>query len=253
MKTKKPDKSQIPQLKNLWKEAFSDTNEFIDSFFSTAFSPDRCRCVTIDSEVATVLYWLDCEFDGRKIAYIYAVATAKAYRGRGLCRKAMNDVHSQLKKLGYSGAILVPGEDSLFRFYTEMGYETCCYIDEFSCVGKYNEKIEIKKIDKEVYASLRKKHLPELSVIQENENLDFLETYADFYSGKDFILCTVTQDDTLTGIEFLGERNLCESIVSSLGFKNGNFRTFGNTKPFAMFYPLEENITPPQYFSFAFD
>ena len=33
----------IPGLRELWKKAFGDTDEFLDLFFSTAYSPDRCR------------------------------------------------------------------------------------------------------------------------------------------------------------------------------------------------------------------
>ena len=250
---KSPDNSQIPELKNLWKESFGDSEEFIDSFFTTAYSSNRCRCVTIDGEIASVLYWFDCLCDEKRIAYIYAVATLKAYRGRGLCHKLMDNVHKELNELGYSGVVLVPGEESLFRFYGNIGYETCCYIDEFSCPGKEKEKVDVRKIDKKTFASLRKKYLPKFSVIQENENLEFLETQAEFYSGNGFLLTAVSEDDTLIGIEFLGDKSLCESIIYSLGFRNGTFRTNGSTKPFAMFYPIKEDVSPPTYFGFAFD
>ena len=46
-----PKKQDIPALKALWQEAFGDEEAFLDCFFSTAFSPKRCRCVTLSGPV----------------------------------------------------------------------------------------------------------------------------------------------------------------------------------------------------------
>ena len=64
-----PISEQIPQLRILWKEAFGDSDNFLDIFYSTAFSPERCLCATIGCELAAMAYWFDCE----DYAYIYAV------------------------------------------------------------------------------------------------------------------------------------------------------------------------------------
>ena len=62
-------------LKKLWKTVFGDSDSFIDTFFQIAFSPDRCRFTEENGEIICALYWFDCEYDGGKLAYIYAVAT----------------------------------------------------------------------------------------------------------------------------------------------------------------------------------
>ena len=56
-----PIPRQIPQLKALWQQAFGDTAAFIDNFFATGFAPVRCRCLTLDGDVAAALYWFDAE------------------------------------------------------------------------------------------------------------------------------------------------------------------------------------------------
>ena len=76
MKIDYPAQEQIPKLRRLWKEAFSDNDGFLDAFFSKAFAPDRCRCVTVEGEPAAALYWFDCQLEGQPVAYIYAFATA---------------------------------------------------------------------------------------------------------------------------------------------------------------------------------
>ena len=98
-----PKPFHLPSLKALWKEAFGDTDAFLDTFEKSAFSYHRCRCVTDGDTGAAALYWFDCSYEEGRIAYLYAIATAKSHRGRGLCRALMEDTHKHLKKMGYSG------------------------------------------------------------------------------------------------------------------------------------------------------
>ena len=104
-----PNPSQFPELKALWQEAFGDSTLFINSFFETAFSHKRCRCTTLESRIVSVLYWFDCSYDGGRVAYLYAVATAKAHRGNGFCRILMENTHMHLKKLGYTCSVAGAG------------------------------------------------------------------------------------------------------------------------------------------------
>ena len=136
-----PSEKDFPSLLNLWKEAFGDSDEFINTFKETAFSTKRSRVIKKDDEVLAALYWFDCTVYGRPIAYIYAVATLKAYRGQGLCKRLMIDTHTHLKNSGYEGAILVPGSKELFEFYKNLGYKTCTYIKTVECLP---EKSDLK-------------------------------------------------------------------------------------------------------------
>ena len=65
----------INELKQLWHLAFGDGEEFIGLFFQTAYDPEKCLYLTEEGRITAALYWLDCEFQGQKQAYIYAVAT----------------------------------------------------------------------------------------------------------------------------------------------------------------------------------
>lgn len=251
MNIKSPDIKDIPGLRALWKEAFSDTDEFLDIFFSTAFSADRSFCIEERGEIVSALYTFDCLYKGEKIAYIYAVATSKSHRGRGFCRKLMDYAHSMLKNLGYKGTILVPSRESLFGFYSKLAYKTCCYLskEEFS-VGK--SSVPVTKIAVEEFASLRREFLPDGGVVQEGENLTLLSTYADFYKGEDFLFAASTEDDILICHEYLGNMRKAPNVLKFLGCKEGKFRTVGTDIPFAMYHPFEGKDYPC-HFGFAFD
>lgn len=248
-----PLPQQFSQLRALWVEAFDDTEEFLDIFGTTAFSRRRCRCVTMDNLVIAALYWFDCLYDNKPVAYLYAIATAKAYRRQGICHKLLENTHLYLAKQGYEGALLVPGNQNLFSFYKTMGYQPCCPIREFHCESSA-PAIPIRQIDKTEYANLRRQFLPKDGVLQEKENLDFLQTQAKFYTGPHFLLAARKAEDTLIGIELLGDYKAAPRILQALCYSKGLYRTPGGTVPFAMYHPLGTGkLPPPKYFGLAFD
>ena len=235
----RPTSCDVPALRALWREAFGDGEKFLDNFFGTAYSPERARVLRLDGEIAGVLYWFDCETCGAKCAYIYAVATKAGYRGRGVCKALMGDLHGHLSERGYALAILVPGSEELFEFYGKMGYTVCSSVKNVDAVAA-ESACSIRSIDKAEYARLRRKHLPHLGVVQENENMDFLATQATLYAGDDFVLAARVDVDNVFGIELLGDVSAARAgeIVRAFGASRGSFRTYGEGQPFAMCLPL---------------
>ena len=248
---KSPEIRHIPQLRQLWKEAFGDTDDFLDVFFSVAFAPERSRCVMLDGQVTAALYWLSCSCGGQPLAYIYAVATSGKFRGRGLCRRLMADTHAHLQKLGYAGALLVPGDPGLRRMYRDMGYADMTGVKRISC--KAGLPVVLEPISAEQYAALRREKLPKDGVRQEGENLRFLEKLAAFYRGEDFLLCAVKEDNRLTVPELLGNGEAAPGIVAALGCEEGTFTMPGEEEPFAMGMALAPSFRKPRHFAFAFD
>lgn len=264
-----PDKTQLPALRGLWQEAFCDTNEFLDSFFSVAFSPERCRIVLIEGQVGAALYWFDCNWDGKKLAYLYAIATAKQFRGQGLCHQLLKDAHCHFKQSGYTGSLLVPASKALFRFYETMGYQTFCHCREHtlnlcngsvSCkavapwTGSFSAPMPISVTE---YARLRQLYLPKGSILQEGSSLDFLEAQASFYKGGNYLFAARKEGMHLHGIELLGTLPTCffPALISTLGCTTGTIRTPGTPQdsPFAMYRPMQTGTSAPSYFAFAFD
>jgi len=253
MNIDKPLKKDILYLKKLWKESFGDTDVVIDTFFENAFSTERCMCVFYNGSIAASLYWFNCTFSGKRIAYIYAISTAKQHRGKGFCRKLMEHTHLHLRSLGYTGAILVPASESLFGFYEKMGYISCTTIGNIECKSDF-KSVDIREIGVEEYANSRRKFLPDGGVVQENENLSLLSTYMKFYSGTDFLLAAKKEEDMLNAAELLGNTSCASQIVGALGCKMGKFRIAGNDTPFSMYMDFNKNNEKtPSYFGLAFD
>ena len=156
---KHPTPHQTPDLRRLWQQAFGDSDKYLDDFWQTAFSCERCLCVELEGEIAAALYSLDCSCRGKKLAYLYAVATDITHRGKGLCHRLMDYAHAHLASQGYAGTVLVPGSEDLFRLYGEMGYQPFGGIEEITAPGA-NPGVPLRPITPTEYTALRRVYLP---------------------------------------------------------------------------------------------
>lgn len=252
MKAEHPSAAVIPQLRSLWKEAFDDTDAFLDLFWNLAYDPNRCCCIRAQGSVVAALYWLDVSCNGHKFAYLYAVATARACRGQGLCRLLMADTAEILKAEGYHGALLVPQDEGLRAMYGRMGYGDSVPVDEFICAAG-DSPIPAGEISAEAYASLRAAYLPEGHAELSREALAFLSALARFCQGDGFVACISREPDHLRILEYLGDRDQIPGLIAALGATEATVRAPGTGVPFAMHLPLTEDGTAPSYYPFALD
>lgn len=252
MRIDAPSPAHVSPLRELWQDAFGDSEEFLDLFFTFGFSPECCRCVFQEDTPVAAAYWFDCTLEGRKVAYLYAVATHFSHRGRGLCRLLMADIHRVLAEQGYSAAVLVPQSEGLRQMYHRMGYRDAGSHRAFSCTAA-SLPVPLRAIAPEEFARRRRDLLPKGGVLQEGRNLAFLSHLAEFYEGAGFLMAACREGSSLTVPEFLGDSTLCPGILCSLSCETGTFRSPGGNAPFAMALPLQENAPEIAYFGFAFD
>lgn len=244
------DQERIRQLRRLWKEAFGDSDDYLDRFFATAFCPERYRCITEEGRVVSALYWFDCSCRGQRMAYIYAVATAGDSRGRGLCRRLMEDTHAHLKSKGYAGTVLVPADEALRRMYGRMGYLPAAGVAEFTC-RPAGEPEALRSLTAEEYARCRRELLSPGAVLQEGPLMDLLQTQCLLLAGEKLLLAAWVEDGVLHTEEFLGERKAAPGVLKTLGAREGVFRIPGEEKHFALYLPLTDRCPKPDYFGIA--
>ena len=182
---KRPEKEHIPALTGLWMQAFGDSKDFIDGFFRTGFSYDRCLLAQEQGQLLAALYWFDCQWQDKKVAYLYAIATHESHRGKGICAELMKHTHRHLQKAGYSGAILVPADEGLARMYGKMGYIPC------ASQGMQNAKCKMQNepISVAEYRKLQSDLLPPDAVVHTDAAFAYLQTFAGFYKTENGILC----------------------------------------------------------------
>lgn len=117
------------QLRELWHSVFGDDYEYIDAFFATYRCEDVVHTLSVGGMVVSSLYALPFTlyYDGKGFAaaYIYAVATAPEYRGRGYMALLMRNVERLLADNGVRFIYLLPASDSLRAYYARLGYADC--------------------------------------------------------------------------------------------------------------------------------
>ena len=242
-----PTAEQIPHLKALWREAFGDGDDVINTFFTSAYAADRCCAVTENGQTVASAYYLRCEAYGRPVAYIYAVAVATEWRGRGICRALMGEMHRRLTREGYAGAVLVPATDGLFAMYEGLGYTDSILIDEKRVSAGRLAALLCERIGATEYARLRRALLPSGGAVQENESIRYLSAAAELYRTPNGIACVFTDGGVPVSAEVLGEEltHEPEGCVT--------VRCPGVGKRFALYKSLDGSSPAPTYFGIAFD
>lgn len=238
------------EQRRLWKQAFGDTDAFLDVFEQTAYAESRSHTLTADGHLAAALYWFDCTIEGQKAAYIYAVATDAAVRGQGFCRRLMEETHARLREQGYASALLVPGEPALVEMYAKMGYRVATTAAKRTVTA--GQPLSLHPVDTETYATVRRRLLPKGGVVQEGESLQLLSAYHTLYAGKD-ALCAVRREGKILVIaELLGGADPA-AVVATLGCESGSVRLPDGDTPYAMWLPLDEAAVCPTYFGLSFE
>ena len=247
-----PKESHLPQLKRLWQQAFGDSDKEIALFFEKGFSPDRCRIALREGGVLGALYWFPCAWEGKRLAYLYAIATDAAYQKQGICTRLMEDTHRHLASLGFSGAVLVPARSELFAFYQRFGYAPFGGLQQ-STVTCGSASLPLTKITAAEYCVQRKALLPANGILQEDAFLPLLDATYDFYAGDGWLLAGKEAGNCWEGAEYLGDQKNLPGILCALKRNSGSFRCPGEDFPFAMFRSFTADTAAPGYFAFALD
>lgn len=118
-------------VKQLWEECFGDSDEYVDMYLSN-HEISRHTLVFIDGvspvSMLSMLPMTVVTPGGILPArYIYAVATKKEYRGRGISSKMLQAAHQLMKSAGIKLSVLVPSTTDLYRFYERLGFSTAFY------------------------------------------------------------------------------------------------------------------------------
>lgn len=240
----------ITELRSLWKEAFGDSDAFMDDFFRYAYDQNRCRTIRRDGKTVSALYWFDVYMGLEKLAYLYGVATLAEYRGQGIAAYLIEKTCKHLQEKGYSGVLLVPGSEELFAYYRRLGFFACTTIAEKTVTPRGNTLL--RPIGAEEYGHLRRQKLPHRSVEQEGAFLELLQRQYGLFAGDDFLLCAVCSEDKAFIPEFLGDEEKLPAVVAALGVETAQVRMPGQGRSFSMYRPLGSG-QPPLYFGLAMD
>lgn len=250
------------QVLLLWQEAFGDAKDAIDVCIKH-FSP----YLLLDADSDTVngmLTLLPVQAEGQKGRYIYAVATAKRMRRKGVSTRLLDYAKSYIKAQGEQFLVLVPATKALFSFYAKRGFVPGACVRKTRRTYKAgSEKVlKIEHISPRRLLHLRKAYFAAQPFAAWSEKLlkAIFEIYkGNFYklTGKNgfaFLVCCPLEDKLY--VPELCMQNTDEDAVFSTLFSQFNCTEIHavlpdkNGKPLAMFYPPQSADT---YFNLAID
>lgn len=197
------EKQDMPGMIALWQETFGDGRTQVEDFFRSF--PNCLSYVAEEGErVVCMVHALPQILRTQTedpAAYLYAVATAKGFRGQGLCSRLMAFAEEELKMRGFTCTVLTPGEPSLFGFYEKLGYKTAFTREHTAFPGG-------REISAAEYAALRERMLTVPHMVYDENTL----TYAQRVYGLRFY-------ETDSGCAAAGSRYAAEVLPADCGRK----------------------------------
>ena len=139
----------IPELKRLWKDIFSDSDSYVDLFFEYKMKPECTFIAKENDEIAGAVYSVHSPIvlnSGEVISALYmcGICTKPKYRGRKIASKLIEKCFEFAEKQNVDLCYLIPANLELFEFYEKLGFEKATYINKIE-VG--TERCEISDFD----------------------------------------------------------------------------------------------------------
>ena len=263
MRTRKTGPDDIPALKALWKQAFGDTDAEIDSFFKTVYPEATGFCAEEDGAVIAMLFALPLTLahgeETQKAAYLYAVATDEAFRGRGVCRALMEFAERTLRKHYVSCLLLVPETEKLASYYETMGYalQTLRADAPQGAAAVVTPQGAAAVVTPQEYAGLRETLLFDVPHTRYSKaQLDYAAEDLDFYRlEQGYALgCAAVRRAGQIVEELLPDARMLPALAAALGAGQYPVKTPGHGTMNCMAKWLDaEKQTAPIWLAFDFD
>lgn len=127
--------ADVPALRELWTLAFGDGGDYLDNFFQVYYRPERMLVLEEAGLIRAMTAWFDTDFlvpgQGEyRAAYLYAVATHPACRGKGLAGELLAWADDHFRTLGIPAVTTVPAQSSLHNFFGANGFRECFVLEE---------------------------------------------------------------------------------------------------------------------------
>lgn len=138
---------------NLWQEAFGDSAEAVELFLKHKYVPENTVICEENSKIASMLFLLDGKLNIKaekyNAYYLYAAATLKEFRGRGIMAEMLDFSKKLAAERNIDFICLKPAEDSLYGYYKRFGYKEIFSTKtvKINSVIKFDSDIKESKYD----------------------------------------------------------------------------------------------------------
>ncbi len=244
----------LAQVAGLWQQCFGDRPQDIYAYFAR-FPVEHTFVLRQGSQICAMVYPLPAPFIGangqrQAGAYLYAVATAPAFRKQGCCRHLLAFAERCLQRQGVSFTCLRPASPALGRMYGSMGYRYGFTCRQWQAWAKPSNQV-VREVGAKEYQTLRRQWLQGLGYMDHPSQV--LLCYR-LVAVKDMACAAAEQTEAGLQIkEFLGDPQALADILAFFGAKTAQVRGPGQGTAFAQVKPLGKLPPPEGYLGLALD
>ncbi len=221
-----------PELENIWKKCFFDTDEGTKFVFENIYPDSRCYCCFTDDICCASLYIIYGEIEDKKgvlqrVHYLFGAATLPEYRKGGIMSSLIEYALMDSFKEGHKASVLLPANEGLYSYYGKLGYVPLYGTDirDYELLKTHkSEKIPLIYDEKEKtdnIIKLRKTAKQPVQVMQFPDKtvknaLGYNSIYNGFsLSGEDFYMTVQSSSKEAVVTEFISEKPV-EEVLNSV-------------------------------------
>lgn len=121
-------KKDIPSLKELWKDCFTEDSEYLDHLFKTLFNSATVYILKEDNSIAASLFLINIKFINeidnytKEGKYLYGVCTLKKFRNKRYAKKLIEHIITLSENESNNFILCVPASPPLFSYYRKIGF-----------------------------------------------------------------------------------------------------------------------------------
>lgn len=235
-------KKDVPLMTALWNDAFGDDESLVRRFYQLLPEMGTAYVAELDGEFAGMANVLAVVVEGRRCAYVYAVAVKPELRGLGIGKALMKHCKRLFPRL-----CTLPAESGLYPWYAD-----CLGTDKVSrciyeTIAAKASDAEIKNLSSAEYAAMRSEF--KLNTAFPLAWYEYQRELCRFYGGGMFrcgrsIACGYLEGDVLKIRECLGHSDFIPELCRRLGAAKAEVRTaFHAGDAFiAASFPLPETL-----------
>lgn len=129
-----PDISDINSLKKLWLCCFEENPLAADLFFDRCFSVKTAYVAKFNNKIVSALYLINTLINGQQAHYLCGASTHPNFQKRGIMSRLIEFALADSAKKGDKLSFLYPASDSLYSYYSKLGYraEYSAYVSSFN-------------------------------------------------------------------------------------------------------------------------
>ena len=118
------------ECRALWMDVFGDSREEVDRFLIDVHRDENRLTHSEHGSVVAMLNIVELQTDYGPTAYLYAIATATEWRGRGFASELIRQAIDVSYERGYKAVMLIPADEKLVKYYKRFGFgEPSCKLD----------------------------------------------------------------------------------------------------------------------------